>query len=123
MNSRECSRHFISRSVSWVCAALLTGTSALAQNPPNEPPVNFGKQPVKQTAWLLPPVTHDQFIQQTGQEAQPGKEGIPGKDQGPKKDFDPLAKPLPAPALEPGEEGLVINLPSALRLGNVRAWD
>ena len=46
-----------------------------------------------------------------------------GKDQGPHKDFDPLAKPLPMPPLEPGEEELVINLPAALRLANVRAWD
>jgi outer membrane protein TolC len=36
---------------------------------------------------------------------------------------NPIAKALPAPELEPGEEGLVISLPAALRLANVGAWD
>ncbi len=30
---------------------------------------------------------------------------------------------LPAPALEPGEEGLPISLPAALKLANAQAWD
>ena len=40
-------------------------------------------------------------------------------DMGP----NPIAKALPAPTLEPGEEGLVISLPAALRLTDAGAWD
>jgi outer membrane protein TolC len=36
---------------------------------------------------------------------------------------EPIARALPAPTLEPGEEGLVISLPAALRLTNAGAWD
>ena len=36
---------------------------------------------------------------------------------------EPVARALPAPTLEPGEEGLVISLPAALRLTDAGAWD
>ncbi len=123
MISRDWSRLFIQRFGSGLVATVLTGAAVFAQNTPNSPPANRDKQPVKNTAWLLAPVTDNQPVQQPGKDAIPGKEGMAGKDQGPKKEFDPLAQPLPAPALEPGEEGLAINLPAALRLANVRAWD
>jgi outer membrane protein TolC len=52
-------------------------------------------------------------------------EGKPGDKvetlPNPRKEALPSA--LQAPALEPGEEGLVISLPAALRLTNASAWD
>ena len=52
------------------------------------------------------------------------------KDKNKDKDKDKEAPPpeplppcLPAPALEQGEEGLVISLPAALKLTNASAWD
>jgi outer membrane protein TolC len=124
MRSRDLLRRFVFRFVgSGVCAVLLMGISAFAQN--NAPPDNSQKQPGPRQARFLQPQAADQAVQekQPGKGVVPGKEGMQGKGQVPDKEFDPLAKPLPMPALEPGEEGLVINLPVALRLANVRAWD
>ena len=111
------------------CAIVLAAAAAFAQNPGTPPPLDPS---VRRVAWLLPPEVSEQ-PRKDGKEAVPGKnEPAPAKDgkgpgkemlPAPKSDVDPILKGLPAPALEAGEEGLVISLPAALRLANVRAWD
>ncbi len=96
-----------------VCAAMLLASNAFGQNP------NATKQ-----VWFLQPKAADQAMpggkDAGGGKKQPEKIGQPGKVIPP---FDPIADRLPTPLLEPGEEGLVINLPTALRLANAEAWD
>jgi outer membrane protein TolC len=54
----------------------------------------------------------------------PVSAAAPEKQPAPKQmASEPIARALPAPTLEPGEEGLVISLPAALRLTNAGAWD
>ncbi len=106
MEAKEYAKQFINGAVGVGLCALLVGTTAFAQNP-TSPPVKF---------LLGPPI-----LPASAQEVlQPGKE--PAKGPAP-LEIDPIAQALPAPALEPGEEGLVISLPAALRLADAEAWD
>ncbi len=125
MKGKDWSKRLIVRG--GICATLLMGTSAFAQNAVLDPPapaprlVRFGqpKGADDGPSQGKEPVKGKEPLQ--GKEPMPGKEPMAGKEPG--KTENPIAKGLPAPALEPGEEGLVISLPAALRLANVRAWD
>ena len=108
MKNRDWSSGVISRLIGCgICAVMVLGTSALAQN----------SNSIKQV-WFLQPKAADQPV--PGQKPAPEQLDMPGKATPP---LDPIAKALPAPTLEPGEEGLVISLPAALRLANAEAWD
>jgi outer membrane protein TolC len=107
MMSKEWSKRVINCVVCAVWAAMLPAQSVVAQNP------NSTKQ-----VWFLQPKVADEPV--PGQKPPSEKLAMPEKAIPPN---DPIAQALPAPALEPGEEGLVISLPAALRLANAEAWD
>lgn len=122
MKSKEWASLVINRLIDCgICAALLQGTAAFAQNPNSPPP--------RQAFFLQPKAAEGPAQGKIEQLPFPAKVEQPnppvvGKDQDPKlMDIEPIARALPAPTLEPGEEGLVISLPAALRLANAEAWD
>jgi outer membrane protein TolC len=118
MISRDYSSRFSNRCLGTaLCAALLLGSTALAQSSTSGP--------VKLVWFLQPKAADEQPKQVPGKDMNPPpgeKIQMPEKGLGP-KEIDPIAQALPAPKLEPGEEGLVISLPAALRLANAEAWD
>lgn len=131
-------------SLTCVCLlAALSGAPVLAQNPsspPSNQPVTFlqpkavDAQPKAEPPPGVKPLPAGPAKQEPFPPFPQGKQG-PDKGKGseglpmPQKltdikiEAEDIAKALPAPELEPGEEGLVISLPAALRLANADAWD
>jgi outer membrane protein TolC len=105
------------------CMALVLAATVDAQSPPGSPPTG-----------TLRPVSRATLTFQELQPAPaPAVPAIPPPATAPNlgeprkvPDYEkrgPLPSGLPAPTLEPGEEGLVISLPAALRLADAQAWD
>jgi outer membrane protein TolC len=105
---------------------LVLATTVLAQHAVPDPPSTqvFQQQQIPQPVKPLPQIPEPARPLAPALDRQ-GRPAANGAANGTESEgrAGPKSKELPAPALEHGEEGLKINLATALKLANVRAWD